>query len=121
VGKTATNSATAGAEVRATGALLSAVTSNFCGFFNRISTDGTIIEFAKNDTTVGSIGTRASLLKIGTGDVGLLFNSSSDAILPENIDGGAGRDAAIDLGSCRRSLQRPLPIRRCIPRRYWCG
>jgi hypothetical protein len=98
VGKTATNSATAGAEVRATGALLSAVTSNFCGFFNRISTDGTIIEFAKNDTTVGSIGTRASLLKIGTGDVGLLFNSSSDAILPENIDGGAGRDAAIDLG-----------------------
>jgi hypothetical protein len=47
---------------------------------------------------VGSIGTRASLLKIGTGDVGLLFNSSSDAILPENIDGGAGRDAAIDLG-----------------------
>jgi hypothetical protein len=98
VGKTATNSATAGAEVRATGALLSAVTSNFCGFFNRISTDGTIIEFAKNGTTVGSIGTRASLLKIGTGDVGLLFNSSSDAILPENIDGGVGRDAAIDLG-----------------------
>jgi hypothetical protein len=98
VGKTATNSATAGAEVRATGALLSAVTSNFCGFFNRISTDGTIIEFAKNDASVGSIGTRASLLKIGTGDVGLLFNSSSDAILPENIDGGVGRDAAIDLG-----------------------
>jgi hypothetical protein len=65
---------------------------------NRLSSDGSILGFQKDGATVGSIGTRASLLKIGTGDVGLLFNSSSDAILPENIDGGVGRDAAIDLG-----------------------
>jgi hypothetical protein len=65
---------------------------------NRLSSDGSILGFQKDGATVGSIGTRASLLKIGTGDVGLLFNSSSDAILPENIDGGAGRDGAIDLG-----------------------
>jgi hypothetical protein len=65
VGKTATNSATAGAEVRATGALLSAVTSNFCGFFNRISTDGTIIEFAKNDASVGSIAERDNAIDLG--------------------------------------------------------
>ena len=64
----------------------------------RDSTDGSLIDFQKDGSAVGSIGTRASLLKIGTGDVGLLFNSSSDAILPENIDGGAGRDGAIDLG-----------------------
>jgi hypothetical protein len=65
---------------------------------NRLSSDGSILGFQKDGATVGSIGTRASLLKIGTGDVGLLFNSSSDAILPENIDGGVGRDGAIDLG-----------------------
>ena len=59
---------------------------------------GDLVRFYSNAAQVGSIGTRASLLKIGTGDVGLLFNSSSDAILPENIDGGAGRDGAIDLG-----------------------
>jgi hypothetical protein len=65
---------------------------------NRLSSDGSILGFQKDGAPVGSIGTRASLLKIGTGDVGLLFNSSSDAILPENIDGGVGRDGAIDLG-----------------------
>jgi hypothetical protein len=68
-------------------------------YLNRLTSDGDIIRLYKDSaTTVGSIGTRADLLKIGTGDVGLLFNSTSDAILPENIDGGAGRDAAIDLG-----------------------
>jgi hypothetical protein len=73
VGKTATNSATAGAEVRATGALLSAVTSNFCGFFNRISTDGTIIEFAKDDTTVGTIFNSGTTMGVGSLDTGVLL------------------------------------------------
>jgi hypothetical protein len=98
VGKTATNSATAGAEVRATGALLSAVTSNFCGFFNRISTDGTIIEFAKNDLSVGSIGTSGGDLTVGTGDTGLTFEDSADVIHPINQSTGSARDNAIDLG-----------------------
>ena len=98
VGKTAINSATAGAEVRATGALLSAVTSNFCGFFNRISTDGTIIEFAKDDTTVGSIGAAGGDLTVGTGDTGLTFEDSADVIHPINQGTGAARDNAIDLG-----------------------
>jgi hypothetical protein len=98
VGKTATNSATAGAEVRATGALLSAVTSNFCGFFNRISTDGTIIEFAKNDLSVGSIGTAGGDLTVGTGDTGLTFEDSADVIHPITQSTGAARDNAIDLG-----------------------
>jgi hypothetical protein len=98
VGKTATNSATAGAEVRATGALLSAVTSNFCGFFNRISTDGTIIEFAKDDTTVGSIGAISGDLAIYSttaGHNGLRFGNGQ--LLPTN-NAGTIVDDAVDLG-----------------------
>jgi hypothetical protein len=98
VGKTATNSATAGAEVRATGALLSAVTSNFCGFFNRISTDGTIIEFAKDDTTVGSIFNSGTTMGVGSLDTGVLLANNIDAILPWNASTNAERDNAIDLG-----------------------
>jgi hypothetical protein len=98
VGKTASAFGTAGIEARAGGTLWATASGTNAASFNRLTNDGDIAIFAKDGTAVGSIGTRASLLKIGTGDVGLLFNSSSDAILPENIDGGAGRDAAIDLG-----------------------
>jgi len=87
-----------GAVITSEGFGFFAVSGNAPIYANRLTSDGAIIDLRKNGTSVGSIGTRANLLKIGTGDVGLLFNSSSDAILPENIDGGGGRDAAIDLG-----------------------
>jgi hypothetical protein len=98
VGKTASAFGTAGIEARAGGTLWATASGTNAASFNRLTNDGDIAIFAKDGTAVGSIGTRAGLLKIGTGDVGLLFNSTGDAILPENIDGGAGRDAAIDLG-----------------------
>ncbi len=87
-----------GVSLSSTGAVTASRDGDFAARFNRKTSDGEIIGLNKDGSPVGSIGTRASLLKIGTGDVGLLFNSSSDAILPENIDGGAGRDGAIDLG-----------------------
>jgi hypothetical protein len=66
--------------------------------FNRLNSDGSIVNFAKDDTTVGSIGTRATYLTIGSGDVGLMFNSGSNRIQPENIDTGALTDNLVDLG-----------------------
>jgi hypothetical protein len=65
---------------------------------DRLSTDGTLIAFEKNGVSVGAVGTRSNLLTIGTDDVGLLFNSSSNAIRPESISGGTTSDALIDLG-----------------------
>jgi len=65
---------------------------------NRLNSDGEILRIRKDGTTVGSIGTRLNRMYIGTGDTGVLFDSTNDAITPENTSTPASRDAAIDLG-----------------------
>jgi hypothetical protein len=72
--------------------------SGTAGYFDRLNSDGTIAEFRKDGSTVGSIGTRSSNLSIGSGDVSLEFNSPNDAILPSSTSTNNTRDAAIDLG-----------------------
>lgn len=65
--------------------------------FNRGSSDGEIVSFNKDSSTVGSIGNAGANAYIGTGDTGLLFGANVDAIIPTNQ--GATRDNAIDLGN----------------------
>jgi len=65
---------------------------------NRMDNDGGILEFRKDGTAVGSIGTFGSRLGVGTSDTGLQFIASSDAICPYNTSTIANRDAAIDFG-----------------------
>ena len=96
VGKTATGFGTAGIELFHDNQVYATSTTHGLAV-NRLSTDGDIAKFYKDGSTVGSIGTRASFLNIGSGDTGLLFNSTSDRIQPESTSGGA-RDAAIDIG-----------------------
>ena len=74
-------------------------------YFNRLSTDGDIVSFRKNGTTVGSIGTNSSGLYIGTtegSDSYLGF--FSNAITPSSST-GAARDDAIDLGNSFRRFK----------------
>ena len=66
---------------------------------NRLSTDGTIADFRKDGTSVGSIGTRSTGLIVGNGDVGLHFDAQVDRIFPESPSSGSARDNAIDLGT----------------------
>jgi len=67
---------------------------------NRLSSDGDIQLFRKNGTTVGSIGTQGSRLSIGSGDVNLNFNASSNAMYPiSDPTTGALSDNVIDLGA----------------------
>ncbi len=65
---------------------------------NRISTDGDIIEFKKNGSTVGSVATTSSRLSIGSNDVGLFFDSTNDRFTPIHQTNQADRNGAIDLG-----------------------
>ena len=75
------------------------VNQNYVMHLNRKGNDGSILEFAKDGTTVGSIGTNSGYLVIGSS------NNSADAYLlmgnnlihPASSSGG-GRDAIIDLG-----------------------
>jgi hypothetical protein len=103
VGKTSA----AGADINVVGNVLKPTGANYFtatsdgSIFNRLTTDGTIIDFRKNGTTVGSIGSTG-----GTGEVYIANNDSVglkftnvDAIVPStHTGGGANRDAAIDLG-----------------------
>ena len=66
--------------------------------FNRNTSDGEMINFRKDGTTVGSIGTYVNLPYIGKADVNLLFDPAGPHIIPRGTNGGA-RDAAINLGS----------------------
>ena len=62
-------------------------------------TDGTLVEFRKQSTVVGSIGTQGGDLNIGTAACGIAFIDGVPAIYPFSTNGaGSTRDAAIDLG-----------------------
>ena len=66
--------------------------------FVRTSTDGDIVDFRKDGTTVGSITSYgAGRMSVNSGDVGLVFAGDLDAIYASN-GGLSSRDNAIDLG-----------------------
>jgi hypothetical protein len=64
-----------------------------------LTDDGSILNFYKGTSAVGSIGTIAGYLTTGTSDTGVLFHSGEDSIQPWNIGTNAGRDNAISLGA----------------------
>jgi hypothetical protein len=69
---------------------------------NRLTNDGNLIEFAKDGTTVGSIGaftSGTSAFFFGSLDTALLANSGNDSIHPWNASTNTNRDNAIDLGN----------------------
>ena len=105
VSKTSADSSVAGGEIRSHGGIVGARSGNWAGIFNRLTDDGDIVQFRKDDTTVGSIGVLSSRLYAGTGDTGLFFNDQADQIQPWNTSTNAARDAAIDLGDETRRFK----------------
>ena len=98
VGKTSVGSSFIGSELNPTGYIVTSCVSDFCGYFNRTTTDGGILNFRKDGTTVGSIGTLdGNSIYIGNGDVNLRMIDVTDDIRPVTST-GTNRDAAIDLG-----------------------
>ena len=97
VGKTSADYTTAGVMAEGDGTI-SSVKAGTTGVFNRLTSDGDILQFRKNGTTVGSIGTTSSDLYIGTGDTTLRFADGVDGVIPTGT-GGAQRDGAVNLGA----------------------
>jgi hypothetical protein len=100
VGKTSA----AGADINVVGNVLKPTGANYFtatsdgSIFNRLTTDGTIIDLRKNGTTVGSIASKDGDLAIGTGTVGVRFLDGSSAIVPQNHSTNSGTDGLLDLG-----------------------
>ena len=101
VGQTSANSFNLtsgfGFDVRQAYGLGVAVQDNPTAIFNRTNSDGTIAEFRKDGSTVGSIGSIGGDIFVGTGDTTLRFYDAGNAITPRGTN-GAGNNGVIDLG-----------------------
>ena len=76
-----------------------ALASNGTMTVDRKSSDGDIVNYRKDGTTVGSIGSSGGDLVLGTGDTGIHFHDGVDSIMPWNVSTASYRDAGIDLGT----------------------
>ncbi|WMM95390.1 tail fiber protein [Pelagibacter phage HTVC134P] len=104
VGKTASNTATAGIELRASNLTTLTRSGNNVLTVNRLSNDGSLINLTKNSSTVGTISARFGGVQIGSSDTGLLFNNSTKEINPTNADGGINDNLTI-LGANNRRFK----------------
>ena len=97
-----TNGGETGFALRPDGRLYNSTQGNTSAIFNRIGTggteSGTILQFRSNGSTVGSIGAYLGSPYIGTGDTGLLFETTNNRIEPFDTSALGAEDAAIDLG-----------------------
>ncbi len=98
VGRTSNNwSTAAGFTAQSNGAII-ASRADASGYFNRLSTDGSIVNFAKDGATVGSIGVVSAQPYFVSGNTGIRLSNTNNGIYPAESD-GTNRDAAIDLGA----------------------
>jgi len=102
----AQQSSVTGVSLRTTGAIETAADSGNAARFNRLTSDGSIVEFRKDGTKVGSIGSSfGNRLYIGDGDTAIRFADDLDTIVPWNASTNTLRDNAIDLGESSGRFQ----------------
>ena len=98
VGRT-TDANTNGLSLLSSGFFRASTTSTTTGVFNRNTSNGAILGFSKDGTTVGSISSNSSsYIAIGSDDTGILFYDSGDAVTPFNTTTQANAGGALDLG-----------------------
>ena len=74
-------------------------------YLNLLGTDSSIAVFRKDGTTVGSIGTTAGELTIGSADTALRFTDAADRIDPWSVTSNTAKDNAIDFGTGARRFK----------------
>jgi hypothetical protein len=100
-GKTATAFGTAGVEASASNGLWSTRSGLPALALNRLSTDGSIADFYKDGTTVGSIGTNAATMYVSAPQAGGMkysYLTSTNAVMLPVTTTGAVADGFHDLG-----------------------
>ena len=100
VGKTSANTATAGVETSPLGRIGATRSGNITGLFNRLSSDGEIVRFQKDGTTVGSIASHSGTrLKVDSNSVaGYLSIAGTNRYYWNNTELGAGSDNSYNIG-----------------------
>jgi hypothetical protein len=87
VGKTDQTANVSGTEIEGSGTIVSTRASNTNLFLNRTSNDGQLINFRKDNSVVGSIGTASGKLNLGTENCQIIFRDDLTGIIPANSDG----------------------------------
>ena len=87
VGKTSSGSTIQGAELHNSGSIFSVRDSNPSGTFDRKTTNGDVVQFRRDGTTVGSVSATSSATS---------YNTSSDERLKENITDSADAGSKVD-------------------------
>ena len=107
VGATAVGGVSSGTKtyITSTGNLYVASSGEEAAYFNRNSNNGSIVEFRKNNTTVGSIGTGASEIFIGSNDAYLWTSGNNNAFLPASTSVGGASNGLLDVGSSGRQFK----------------
>jgi len=98
-----TFSSGSGAGITSGGTIMAGATAE-AGLFNRVGSDGAIIQLYKAGGVVGSIGTHAASTYIGQGDTGLYFNNGNNSIDPYDTSTPAPRGDSISLGAASRKF-----------------
>jgi hypothetical protein len=106
VGKAAAGISAAGHSYRADGTWevrrnISSAGSSSVGYLSRGTTDGSILAFYKDTTTVGSIfsGHGGTQVGIGTNTTGITFNPNTRSMMPANPSSTSPQlDATLDIG-----------------------
>jgi hypothetical protein len=86
-----------GAGIRSDG-LIHAKRADVVATFNRKTSDGTVVQIAKDNTVVGTIAANGGSIIVGSGNTGLYFDDGSDRLIPVDPATASGRDNAVDLG-----------------------
>ena len=99
VAKTSASRTTVGHELKTDGFTRHTVSGDKVLEIVRTSSDGEILEFFKDTTLIGHVGSRGGAdLYVGSGDTNLKFAAGTDVVVPATTD-GADRDNAVDLGN----------------------
>ena len=99
VGKTSTAFGTAGTVIKPTTGVTITRSAADPLALNRLSTDGEILGFYKDGSTVGSIGAGSSRLAVGNGDTYITFAGDLDALYPASSSSTTPRDNAVNIGT----------------------
>ena len=104
VGKTSLTSSTVGIEARDGGFLLATRSGGNPLMLNRTTSDGTILDFRKDNSTVGTIGAYGGRTILASGNTGLRLDGTADAIVPRTSTNTL-RTNTIDLGDTANTFK----------------
>ena len=96
VGKTAVSLGTAGHEIKPAGEIRATADGTFALQLNRLTSDGEIVNFRKDGTSIGSIGTAVGNAYYAGTATGITFGSAN--LYPTNAS-GTKTNGALDIGS----------------------